>query len=83
MLRAVISGLLVGAVVATLVAGAITGLDWRFNPGGIFHGEGGTDWQVVAATFSSWFWPVLLAVGLPAVAVFFWLERRSRARPPG
>jgi len=42
------------------VAIPVTVADWRLNPGGLFHGPGGTQWNVVGQTAWSWFWPVAL-----------------------
>ena len=51
---AVLAGVLTGLA----VAGVATLLDWRENPGGIFHGDAGTDWRIVFHTAASWFLPV-------------------------
>lgn len=68
-------GLLVGAVVAAVLASGFAFADWLGNPGGIFRGDEGTRWVVVWETFFSWFWPLLLLCLLAAFA-FTW--RRSR-----
>ena len=71
-----ILGLVVGAVVGLLVASAITFLDWRLNPGGIFHNAQGTDWAVVTETAISWFAPVSVLVGFVSISVLYWLQRQ-------
>lgn len=71
-----VSGILAGLVVSTL----LTFLDWRLNPGGIFHGAAGTDWLVVLETAWSWFWPVSLLVFVLALpGVLIWLRRQRSA----
>ena len=50
-----IRGVLSGATVGFVVASVMSYLDWRLNPSGIFHGEGGTSWGVVWETWVSWF----------------------------
>ena len=71
-----LTGLAVGTVTGLVVAVAMTVRDWRLNPGGIFHGPGGTDWLIVADTATSWFVPVTLLVTALAVPVFQLLRRR-------
>lgn len=53
-----------GLATSALLAAVMTGLDWRKNPGGIFHGPDGTHWTIVGETFFSWFWPALPAMVL-------------------
>ena len=71
-----LTGLAVGAAAGLVVAAVATLRDWRLNPGGVFHGPGGTSWPVVAETAWSWFWPVGLAGGALAAALFALLARR-------
>jgi hypothetical protein len=68
-------GVVVGWLAGLLVAIPMTIADWRLNPAGIFHDEGGTDWVVVAETAFSWFWPVALIALIATVAVQAWLTR--------
>jgi hypothetical protein len=60
-----------------LVASAMSFLDWRLNPGGIFHSETGTNWHVVWETWLSWFIPVFFLVGAVTLPVLFWRSRRG------
>ncbi|MGB5353484.1 MAG: hypothetical protein WBN32_07745 [Woeseia sp.] len=69
----VCSGLLAGLLVSVVM----TFLDWRLNPGGIFHSTTGTDWAIVRATAWTWFWPVALLVAAIALPVVWFLLRRS------
>ena len=72
---ATVTGFLTGLVVAA----AMTIMDWRLNPGGIFHSELGTDWTVVAETALSWLWPVaLLALLVTAIMLYAVAWLRSR-----
>jgi len=71
-----IFGVLVGAVVDLVVASAMTVLDWRLNPGGIFHNTQGTDWTVVMETAVSWFVPISVLVSVLALLVLFWVTRQ-------
>ncbi len=75
----------VALAVAFATATIIAVLDWQLNPGGIFHDETGTRWQVVWVTWSSWFFPTvfvsgaLVALGLSLLA---WRRRRRAAAVP-
>lgn len=51
-----------GIAVGVIVAAVMTFIDWRLNPGGIFHAEGHTNWAIVRETAFSWFWPVTAIV---------------------
>jgi hypothetical protein len=67
----------IGLLTALGVAAAMTIMDWRRNPGGIFHNELGTDWIVVAETAFSWLWPVALLASLTTAIVLYavaWLR---------
>jgi hypothetical protein len=64
----------IGVAVGLVVASVATILDWRRNPGGVFHDGGTTHWAVVLETGWSWFYPV---AALAAVAV--WLAFGARA----
>ena len=59
-LRRPLLALLTATGVSIVLALVMTALDWRKNPGGIFHSMTGTHWSVVADTFSSWVWPSVL-----------------------
>jgi hypothetical protein len=67
--------LLLCFAVAALVASTMSFLDWRLNPGGIFHGERGTSWPVVWETWVSWFVPVFLLAGASAIPLLLWRSR--------
>ena len=64
----------VGVTLGVIVAAIMTTLDWRLNPSGIFHNEQGNNWEVVAETAFSWFFPVSLAASAVTVVVvsLFW-----------
>lgn len=66
-----------GATAALVISAVMTLRDWRLNPGGIFHGEAGTHWQVVFETAWSWFWPSVLLVALLAALLAPVLMRRN------
>ena len=75
-----ISGALIGLAAGLVVAGVMTYLDWRLNPGGIFHGTAGTNWPVLLETVWTWFLPVGPLEAALSTAVLFGLRRRSRSR---
>lgn len=50
---------IVGLTTGLVVSAAITFVDWRLNPAGIFHNDLGTDWSVVSETALSWLGPVI------------------------
>lgn len=60
-----------GIVAGVLVALAMTGNDWRLNPGGVFHDAEGTDWRIVGETALSWFLPVAALVAGSVIIGFF------------
>jgi hypothetical protein len=62
--------------VGCLVASTMSFLDWRLNPGGLFHGPGGTSWRVVWETWVSWFVPVFFLVAAVALSVVLWRSQR-------
>ena len=67
----------IGLLTGLGVAAAMTIMDWRRNPGGIFHTEFETDWGVVAETAISWLWPVALLALLTTAIVLYavaWLR---------
>jgi len=75
----VLLALLFGAGVGLAVAAAMTFLDWRLNPSGIFHGAEGTNWSFVMDTALSWFGPVFVLASVLALPVAVWLSRRKRS----
>ena len=74
--RAVLGALVVGLVVASTTSF----LDWRLNPGGLFHGPTGTSWGVVWETWVSWFAPVFLLVAAVALPVLLWRSKPANNR---
>jgi len=69
------------ALVAVAVAGFVTVLEWRENPGGIFRDSSGTAWSFVGDTFWSWWWPTFLhiAIILGIVVLIRTVLRRRRS----
>ena len=74
--RAALIAAVTGLLLATVVAGAATFIDWYANPGGVFRSPGGTQWSPLLETFVSWFWPFAL-LSLPVATVCF-VAARSR-----
>ena len=52
--------LLTGALISALVTLVITIWEWIENPGGIFHGTEGTNWNFVFDTAISWLVPTFI-----------------------
>ncbi len=75
-----ISAFVVGAVFGLVVASVMTFLDWRLNPGGVFHSDLSTEWTVVTETAVSWFFPVAAASSVLAALVLFLFSRVKRER---
>jgi len=70
--------LLDGVVVGLAIAAFMTFLDWRTNPGGIFHGADSTNWSVVMETAISWFVPTAGVVGVLSALRHYFVSRRIR-----
>ena len=66
-----LSGVALGVVASLVLALVMTYADWRLNPGGIFHGEEGTNWVIVRETIISWFVPTIPPAVILAIAVLF------------
>ncbi len=64
-----------GAALGAVVAAIMTFMDWRLNPGGIFHGADGSDWSIVLETALSWFGPVFALSTALALGVCYWRSR--------
>ena len=65
---------MVGAVVSMVVTVVICLWEWIENPGGIFHGADGTNWQFVLDTALSWLVPTFVDVVVIATLVrLLWL----------
>ena len=60
-----------GLVASAVLAIVMTYADWRLNPGGIFHGDYGTNWIIVWNTLVSWFVPTVPVAVILAIAVLF------------
>ena len=73
-----IVGVAVGFLTGLIVAGIATLLDWRVNPGGLYHGVDGTHWDIVLDTALSWFVPVTGYVSVIAWVVLFVISRWRR-----
>jgi hypothetical protein len=76
--RAWIAGACLGIAVGALVASAMSFVDWRINPGGVFQGARGTNWLFVSETWLSWFVPVALAAAALLAPLLAFLSRRRR-----
>lgn len=71
---------LVSSVTLGLVIGAgFAVYDWNLNPGGIFRGPDGTNWQFMFDTAFSWFKPIVLTT-FPPLLVIAWSFRTVRGR---
>ena len=66
-------------VVAFLVGAGFAVYDWRLNPGGIFRGPEGTNWQFMYETTVSWLVPTFLSL-LPVTIGIAWLIGRFSKR---
>ena len=64
------------ALAALLLAAVMTGLDWRLNPGGVFHSAGVTHWRAVGETLASWFLPAFPLFTALALLIAYGLLRR-------
>ena len=74
--------LLVGVLLSILLAAVPTVLHWIDNPGGVFRGAEGTQWESVIETFWSWLWPALL-LAVAVATVIQLLFAASAARKQG
>ena len=61
----------IGFGAGLIVAATMTFLDWRLNPGSIFHDGTGTHWNMVWDTAISWFLPVA-AIATASTWVLLW-----------
>lgn len=62
-------GLSFAAGLAILLSSIFTVWDWAENPGEIFRGAAGTNWQFVYETAASWFVPTFLYTFVIACAL--------------
>lgn len=71
----------VGATVSLSVTVTVAIWEWLENPGGIFHGENGTNWEFVFDTAISWFVPTFVYVTIIATVLHLaWLIAKKRGR---
>lgn len=78
-LRDVLVALAVGLGLGIATGAWFAYADWRFNPGGIFRGPDGTNWQFVFDTTFSWLIPVSLSTFVLAL-ILRWIFERVRQR---
>ena len=69
-------GASVGTAIGFVTASMVSFLDWRHNPGRIFHSDGQTHWKVVWDTWLSWFIPVSILACSVVIVVRLWISRR-------
>ncbi len=72
--KSLVAGLLFGAAVALSVTLVICLWEWIENPGGIFHGDDGTNWGFVFDTAISWLIPTFFYAVLIAWLVQVFLK---------
>ena len=68
LIKSIRFGLLSGVLVSVLVTSVITAWEWLENPGGIFRGAEGTNWNFVLETAISWLVPTLVWTTIVALA---------------
>jgi hypothetical protein len=78
--RSIRVGMAWALIIALGVAIVPTFMDWRLNPGGLFHGGIGTHWGVVLETAWTWFWPVFLGVVPLTVLVHAWVVHEKKRK---
>jgi NADH:ubiquinone oxidoreductase subunit 6 (subunit J) len=74
---AFIRAVAIAALAALLLAVVVTWLDWRLNPGGVFHDAGVTNWKAVGETVASWFLPAFPVIAALALPITYWFSRRG------
>ncbi len=66
-------GVVVGTTVSITVTLIVTVWEWIENPGGIFRGSQGTNWNFIADTALSWITPTFFyATSIAYAAILFW-----------
>jgi len=63
-----------------VIATGMTLWDWLENPGAVFRGPDGTDWEVVLQTFTSWLIPTFVFGAVAALLchrVASWVRERE------
>ena len=76
------TGLAAGFVVSFVVTIVVVIWEWLENPGGIFRGASGTNWEFVFETAISWFVPTFINVAVLASVIhlaWFWIIKRRGA----
>ena len=68
-------GIAGGVGTGILIASTMSFLDWRANPGGIFHDASGTHWNIVWETAVSWLLPVAATTTMLMWLIFYLLSR--------
>lgn len=69
--RDIVIALAASIAIGLAVGGGFAAYDWQLNPGGIFRGPCGTNWQFVFDTTLSWFTPIVLTA-FPLTLVILW-----------
>ena len=83
-LKPVACGAGIGLLAAAAFAAVPTAMDWRVNPGNLFHSGGHTNWPIVFDTWFSWFDPLALVAVPLASMVCLWLAMVDAGEtPPG
>lgn len=79
MIRDVVTALVASLVLGLAVGGGFAAYDWRLNPGGIFRGPDGTNWQFMFETSFSWFLPIAVTA-FPVLLAILWIYRYFKGR---
>jgi ABC-type dipeptide/oligopeptide/nickel transport system permease component len=77
--RDVLIALAWSVMLGLVIGGGFAAYDWQLNPGGIFRGPDGTNWQFMFDTAFSWFMPIVLWT-FPLILVITWGVRAIRIR---
>ena len=77
--RDVLIALVSSVTLGLVVGGGFAAYDWNLNPGGIFRGPDGTNWQFMFDTAFSWFKPIVV-VTFPPMLIIAWAVRTVRDR---
>ena len=75
-------GLAAGLVVSSVLTIIVVVWEWLENPGGIFRGASGTNWEFVFETAVSWFVPTFINVAVVASVIHLawgWIIKRRGA----
>ena len=80
--RDVLIALVSSVALGLVIGGGYAAYDWNLNPGGIFRGPDGTNWQFMFDTAFSWFKPIVLTA-FPVILFISWGFRALRHRLRG